>query len=513
MKRYGNVDGYRAGCAAVLLALMTSCQSVAAQPLPPPAFLSDPLGTVPAALNRRVQLWLPSELVDAYAQSGGADPDGLVPVEVDCTGPLDAPLPNDTLSLPDAVVRTVCSHPQAQASWSRIAQQAAQWGQAQSTFWPQLQAGIARHSSRVRYSGLDVPPARTQTTMQNLVLSWRLWDFGARSARVDAAQAQLRAALSEQSAVVQKAVVEILQLYAQAQAAQTRLHTQRQLLPLAQRNVLAAQRRQANGVGSTGDTLQAQAVQARIHLEHSRAEGELQMLLARLAQRVGISAGGQIMLTPEPQSPGMMAAEPEAEPRLLLRPLEEWLDLVKRSHPELDAARAQWQAAQASLEAQRVEHLPAVDVNMGHYRNGRPTQSLSAVRSHETVMGISVSIPLFDGFATTYKVRAAQALVEQKAVELQAVEQQVLQDLVQQYAQAQAALNNARAAVELYRLANAAAQSAQRQYEHGALDIVQLNQSMMQLQQAQQDWATAQWEWNQGRLKLWLYAMRHGTLS
>lgn len=510
MKRCGSVEGYRAGCAAALLALAGLCQPVAAQPLAPPIFFNDPLNTAPAALNRRVQLWLPSELLDVSVPPGDVDTEGLVPVEVDCANPLAAVLPGATLNLPTAVVRTVCSHPQARASWSRIAQQAAQWGQAQSAFLPQVQAGIARQRSSVRYSGLDVPSARTQATMQNVLLTWRLWDFGVRSARADAAQAQLRAALSEQSAVVQQAVAEVLQLYAQAQAAQVRLHTQRQLLPLAQRNVLAAQRRQSAGVGSTSDSLQAQAAQARIHFEHSRAEGEVQVVLAKLARHVGLPAGTQVMLSSEPLPLG---GGLEAGPQWLLRPLEEWLDLVRQNHPELEAARNQWQAAQASWEAQRAEHLPTVDVNVGHYSNGRPTQSLSAVRSHETVVGLSVSIPLFDGFATTYQVRAAQAWAEQKAVELEAVEQQVTQELVQQYVQAQAALKNARAATDLLQLANAATQSAQRQYEHGAWDIVQLNQSLMQLQQAQQEWATAQWEWRQGRLKLWLYAMRHRAAS
>jgi outer membrane protein len=126
------------------------------------------------------------------------------------------------------------------------------------------------------------------------------------------------------------------------------------------------------------------------------------------------------------------------------------------------------------------------------------------VRSTEKAVSITLNIPLFNGFADTYKSRNAQALVQQKEIELQATEQQSLLELVQQYAQAHASVNNLRAAAELYRAAAAAAQSAQRQYEHGAIDILQLNQTLTALQQAQDDLVHAQLEWSRARLALWL---------
>lgn len=488
--------------------------------------LVDPLRAEPPALNRNLQVYLLPDFLEPAELSPGPEATekagALVPLELSCAsrasaenadnpqwalGTLRASSPGliPELTLPVAIQLAICHNPQLRASWSQIAQQAAQVGQAKSAYWPQLNAGVGRQSSDVSY-GNGFPGTSTQATTQNIVLSWRLWDFGARDARTDAAQAQLNAALSGQNATLQKLLGEVLYLYADAQAAEARLFTQKQLLPLADRNLLSAQRRQAGGAGSTNDTLQAVTAQARIRLEQSRVEGELKKSQAQLAYQLGLPSG--IAYTLPPLLPNLptesLSPLPHATDRLLTRALDDWLEYARENHPAIASSRAQLKAAEAGISAVESDGLPTVDLNLGHYRNGRPTQSLSTVRSRENVVGVSVSIPLFDGYANTYKVHAARATVEQKRIELQATEQQTLQELVQQYAEAHATLKNLRAAVDLHRAASASAQSAQRQYENHAIDILQLNQSLTTLQQAQHDLVRSQLEWSRARLKLWL---------
>ncbi|MEX8195415.1 TolC family protein [Comamonas guangdongensis] len=491
--------------------------------------LSDPLRTEPPALNRSLRVHLPPDLLESTelnpARGSAAGVDALMPIELRCASRASAeradnpqwalqtlrassPGPIPELTLPVAIQLAICHNPQLRASWSQIAQQAAQVGQAKSAYWPQLNAGVGRQSSDVSY-GNNFPGTSTQATTQNVILSWRLWDFGARDARTDAAQAQLNAALSGQNATLQKLLGEVLYLYADAQAAEARLFTQKQLLPLADRNLLAAQRRQAGGAGSSGDTLQAVTAQARIRLEQSRAEGELSKSHAQLGYQLGLPSG--VAYTLPPLLPSLakekLSPSPTVTDRLMAKALDDWLGYARENHPAIASARAQFKAAEAGVSATESDGLPTVDLNLGHYRNGRPTQALSSVRSRENVVGVSVSIPLFDGYANAYKVRAARATVEQKRIELQATEQQTLQDLVQQHAEAHATLKNLRAAIDLHSAASAAAQSAQRQYENHTFDILQLNQSLITLQQAQHDMVRSQLEWNRARLKLWLAEM------
>jgi len=544
---------------AATLTLATPGHQAAAQPPAAPWF-ADPMRTEPAQFNRRLRLSVPPDLLAPNAaasrSTAGASGDGLVPLELGCATHATAIDPNNTqwalrtlrasgsgtagtagnagsaapaapvLNLPTAIQLAVCHNPQVRASWSQIAQQTAQLGQARSAYWPQIDAGIARQRSSVSYPAGTYQNTRTEATAQNITFSWRLWDFGARSARVEAAQAQIQAALSGQDATLQKAIADVLQSYTEAQAAQARLQTQRQLLPLAERNLLATQRRQSQGAASASDILQARTMQARIQLEQSRAEGELHKAQAQLVYQAGLPPGTAFELSPllpaatleitgnlsappsdkaarnnPAEQPGLLS---ETTERLLARTLDDWLAYARQYHPAIEAARAQLKAARAGPKAAQADGLPTIDLGVGHYRNGRPTQTLSTVRSTENALNLTLNVPLFAGFANTYKVRAAQATVEQKEIELQAIEQQTLLELVQRHAEAHATLNNLRAGADLYRAAASAAQSAQRQYEYGAIDILQLNQTLTALQQAQDDLVRTQLEWNRARLRLWL---------
>lgn len=488
----------------------------------------DPLRAEPQALSRPLAVPLPPDLL--VGSHGQAVPlnEGLVSTELPCArrdtaGSADNPQQAlrllqeaqsasangaegvPLLSLPTAIHLSLCHNTQVRASWSSMAQQAAQLGQARSAYLPQVSAGIARQHNRLGYSGVPFPEQTTSATRQQASLSWRLWDFGVRGARVDATQSQLQAALRSQHATARQVLGDVLQAYGEVQAAQARLETQRSLRPLSARSVQSAERRKAGGAGSANDLLQATAALARTDLELSRSDGDLNKSLAKLTYLVGLPPGTVYRTDAfDPQVEHRLPSERDDPHQLLARSLDEWLAQTLQNHPAILAARAQLHAAQASLKAVQSEGMPTVDFNLSYYRNGRPDVTLTNSRSHESVVGVTLSIPLFDGFAQNYKVRSAQAQEEQKAIELQATEQQALQDIVQLHADAHAALNNLQAARTLFVASGEAAASSQRQYDMGAADIVQLNQSLSNLQQAQMELAVGRTEWNKARLRLWL---------
>lgn len=490
----------------------------------------DPSRTQPARLREPLSVPLPPDLLanpaDAQGQGGPAEGEASAewacashadaarlegtqwaletlradqPQAGDGAGPADRGSP--LLTLPTAIHLALCHNPQVRATWSAIALQAAQQGQARSAYWPQVIAGIGHQHSRASYGGDRV--ISTGVTTQSAVLSWRLWDAGARSARTDAAQAQLAAALYTQDATIQKVLTGVLDQYAAAQAAQERLDTQRTLLPLAERNLEAARRRQQGGAGSGNDTLQAIAARARIILEQSRSEGELDKTRTQLSYSLGLPAGTGFRLQDiGPEAPGSPPTPGDDTLRWIELSLDDWLQQTRDTHPAIQAAKARWLAAQANLKAVQSDGLPTLDLVLAQYRNGRPDQSITGSAARENVIGVNLRIPLFDGFNTTYKVRAAQAEAEQKAIEYQATEQQTLQDLVQVHAEAKATLKNLRAARSLYAAATETALSTQRRYGKGAADILQLDQSLIDLQQAQLELARSQAEWGRADLSL-----------
>lgn len=487
----------------------------------------DPLRTRPAELDHSLNLELPPDLhagngaaeagIDAFpcADDDSArafdDPERArfmlaggetgAPGKKDITDKLASPdLPR--LDLPQAVRLALCHNAEVRGAWSAIAQQAAVLGQARSAYLPQINAGANRYRSRLRYPGSRYPDSDLRVSSQNIGLSWRLFDFGLRNARTEAAGYQLQAALASRDAAVYKALRDVAQTYFDAQIAWARLQAQQELQPLAERTLQATRRRQAQGAGSGNDTLQAESALARIKLERSRAEGDYRKVLALLTQTLGLPAHAGYRLAPLAILPESSSGTPN--PHLpMQKALDDWLTEAAERHPAILSARAQWQAARASVRAARAEGMPTLDLGYNYYRNGRPNTSLNTMQSRESVLSISLSFPLFDGFNTTYKVRGAQALAEQKGIEYEAARQQILREIAQTHAEAHAALDNLDAARRLYRAAQATAQSTQRQYEGGAADILRVNQSLDALQQSLLERTRAEAEWLAARMKLW----------
>lgn len=179
-----------------------------------------------------------------------------------------------------------------------------------------------------------------------------------------------------------------------------------------------------------------------------------------------------------------------------------WLAAMQDSHPAIVAALAQVDAARHNLESVRGEGLPSIDASWNQYENGRPNQTLSAQSSLERTASVTLRVPFFDGFAQTYKVRAAQAQLAQKEAELSGARAQVMKDALFMHTEAKAALSNLKAAQQLASTAQLATESLQRKYDQGAADLVQMSQSMSALTQARSELVKCWTEWQAARLKL-----------
>ena len=166
------------------------------------------------------------------------------------------------------------------------------------------------------------------------------------------------------------------------------------------------------------------------------------------------------------------------------------------------AAQAQLAAARERVAVSESEGRPSIDLTANIYQNGRPNQGLSAASTRETLVGISLNIPLFDGFARHYKVRGALAQAGQREAEAQDVKQQTLMELVKTHAEASTALANLAASQAWLDAARDAQASVQRKFGLGAADILEMLNTQSALLEAQQERIRCQAEWRSARLRL-----------
>ena len=145
------------------------------------------------------------------------------------------------------------------------------------------------------------------------------------------------------------------------------------------------------------------------------------------------------------------------------------------------------ESAREKLGGTRAEGLPTVDFTHSRYANGRPGQGLSSTKTTESVVGLTLNVPLFDGFGRTYKVRGAQAQTEVKETELRDAESQILAEVVKGYTEAVAALRNLESSKRLVDAAQASLDDVRLKYDRGVVDILDMLSVQMAMAEAGQE--------------------------
>jgi outer membrane protein len=410
-----------------------------------------------------------------------------------CPSTYDTGVP---LTLPAAVDLALCRNAQVHGAWAGIRLQAAGVGEARAAYLPTLNAGLSRVHDRTAYPGAGTPSGSLASNTGSLSLSWRLFDFGGRAAGQRSAQAMLDAALANRDAVLQQTLAATVSAYFEAQTARASVRMRQEYQALANETVLATQRRAQRGLGSHSDTLQAASALAKAALGASRADGEFQKARAVLVYTLGLPADAGVIL--DDDGDGAAAGLREG----LQDELHAWLAWARERHPAILAAQAQLAAARERVEIARSEGRPSIDLTANIYQNGRPNQGLSPASTRETLVGISLNIPLFDGFARHYKVRGAQAQAGQREAEAEEVQQQTLMELVKTHAEASTALANLAASQAWLDAAQDALASVRRKFGLGAADILEMLNTQSALLEAQQERIRCQAEWRSARLRL-----------
>ena len=130
--------------------------------------------------------------------------------------------------------------------------------------------------------------------------------------------------------------------------------------------------------------------------------------------------------------------------------------------------------------------------------------------SYETTVIVGMTVPLFDGFASTYKLRGAQAQVEKKKAVLAETEEQVTMEIVKVYADADSARLNLDSSAIIITSAQSALAVSQRKYDKGAADITELLSTQTALADAWNERVRCLAEWHSARLQLLVTAGKLG---
>jgi outer membrane protein TolC len=330
--------------------------------------------------------------------------------------------PAGVLSLPAAIDLALCRNPSTRTAWAAAHQQAAALGSAESAWLPSLTGtgSVVRvEGDHVDVSGNSVTHPET-TRDAALNLSWVLYDFGGRGAHVRSARSLLDAAASTVSWTSQQTVFNVAQNYYGVVAADASLVAATTTEANGQRLVQITTALQKGGVASLADVLQAETAYDQTVLARVQAELRTKTVRGTLASSIGLPA----------EQPFQVAAEPvPSDVPALTTHLAELMTQAARQRPDLNAALAQRDAAEANVTVARAVGRPSISIGANHTTidtTGLPRQNYDQV-------GVYLSVPFFSGFSAGYGVRQAQAELQTSEVNAEQIRLNVSLDVWNAY--------------------------------------------------------------------------------
>ena len=305
------------------------------------------------------------------------------------------------LSLDDAVQLALANNPRVASAWAAVRIQGAGLGLAESAFLPTLSAQIQfgrSDTGQALPGGLSI----SEQAAASAALNYLLYDFGARRATRDAAQETLNAANSSLSTALQDLFLDVARAYFTLAGTDAAVAAAIASEKAAAESLSAAQTRYDAGAGTPADRLQAQTAHSQAVLNRIKAQGDQRNARGTLANLLGLEPGYPLRLAEaEPAVPSPYATQ--AVERLIATALDQ--------RPDLAASDAQIRAAQARFAASRAAGLPTISLGatVGATHSWQQSAEL-----YSNSIGITLSLPIFTGYQSTYQIAQAKAQKEQK---------------------------------------------------------------------------------------------------
>ncbi len=405
------------------------------------------------------------------------------------------PPPPSPLTLQQAVAYAVAHYPAIRAASARVSAQEAGIDLAETSYLPRLDSTLQiNRATRNNVAGLLLPgapipsisgpvsdssPTSIWGSAGGLLLSWEVFDFGARGAAVDVARHQMARATAAAELTRVDVAVRTADAYLRLAAAQETVRAARANVERLEvfANAVAVLVKNQLRAGADDSRAQAELAIARIQL--IQAEQAEEIARAGVAQWLGVDPGDVQLATAAllAAAPTAPAASPDAA-----------------RHPAAAGQRAALDASHAAQNAIGRSYFPRFSFQTafsargsGATANGALLSGTSGLgwRTSNWATGVTATFPLFDRFS----LQARKAIEQQNERAEAASYDRVVRELSTQSRQARAEMNGARrvAAQTPVQLASARVldQQSRARYDAGLGTIVEVADAARLLLQAE----------------------------
>lgn len=296
------------------------------------------------------------------------------------------------LSLSEILEIALKNNPSTKQAWWASQRAAQLVGIAKSDTYPKIDLEIgAQHGRNFKY--INGPNTNYSNVNGDLVASLLLFDFGERKANILSTKIGLTAANWSTDAAIQKVMVQVFQNYYDLLHAQELLEASKIAFEESERLLKASKELNRVGLVAISDVYTSQATLSQMKMRYFQQEGALSIQKAKLATSLGLSPTEPLNISPVflPET-----IEKKEIPQLISLAMEQRKDLMAKH-----ARVAQSIANQTKIKA---SYGPKLRLNA---RAGADEDFIPSTSGLHYKVACTFSMPIFNGFETTYKNRLA----------------------------------------------------------------------------------------------------------
>jgi outer membrane protein len=376
--------------------------------------------------------------------------------------------PAKTYSLPELIDLAETQNPETQLAWERARAQAAALGVARSELYPALAAtALAEINSGVTFFGTSFYRQTIQDFDGRLDLTYTVFDFGARSGRINAAKAELLAAnfnFNDQHRLI---IYAVEQAYYQLLNAAGQMEAASASLTNAQAVQQAAEDRLNQGLATSPDVLEARSAAAQAEYDLQAALGLQEIARGALAKALGISPTVLIRAQPLDQL---------TIPDSIASTVDESLDKAFEQRPDLMRRLAEVRSADARVKEARAAYFPKLGLDAtGAGQSYRAKQDgLPWAHTSDLAGGIGLSLTwsIFDGGARKNNLARTKAEAAAAVASVNATRDEVAEEVWRAYSNLQTAFRERQSALALLAAAEQSYAATLESYNHGVRNFL-----------------------------------------
>jgi outer membrane protein TolC len=378
-------------------------------------------------------------------------------------------------------------------AWNSAREAALAAGIARSAYLPNLSASaVGGHQSihnNNSASTLNLDRESSNGVVSALSLQWLLFDFGERTAVLNAAKQGSVIANIGFTAAHQQIIYRVSLAYYTERAARARVETAARSLENAEHVELAAQARHAHGMGTVVEVAQARQATAQAQLLRVQAEGFAQDAYQSLITTIGISPLTRLALANLPESKLTKAAT---------EPIERIVSDALGRRPDVLAAYAAERASEENIRAAQAEFRPKLFLsateayNSGHLNltsiPAAGQQSPGAVNLTGNQFGstvfLGIAVPVYDGGLRRATLEQARSKADNASLALIHTREEAVRQIVAAQNALTTSVNAYSASAALVEAASTTFDAALAAYRNGLGSITDATVAETQLLQS-----------------------------